>query len=150
MYVEDGVDLFERHVGEATVTEDAGVADHDVELSEGVQGRVDDRPPAFRGRHRVVVRHGYSPGPDDLIDHSIGGRFTASRAIDRAAEVVDDHRGASARELHRIGPSQPATGTRHDRYPSIECDGIGHLFLLLIQRPSERPTISFMISVVPP
>ena len=44
--------------------------------------------------HRVGVGDGLAAGGLDLVDHPLGRALVAAGAVDRAAEVVDDHERA--------------------------------------------------------
>ncbi len=61
-----------RHLGEAHITEDAGIVDHDIHGAEVIQRGLHYRLAVF---HRVIVGNRFSPHGPDLFHHLVcGGR----------------------------------------------------------------------------
>ncbi len=104
----------------ARPSDDAGVVDQDVEASELLDRRVDERLCAGRRGHVAAVGDRDAAGGDDLGGD--GGRRFGVRAdaLHRAAEVVDDDAGAPVGEQERMGPADPASRARDDRDAPLE------------------------------
>ena len=90
----------------ALVAQDAGVVHHDVDAAERVERGLHDRRTALGRRHRVGVEHGFAAGGLDLVDDLLAGAGVAAGAVDRAAEVVDDHQAPRLGEQQRVLPSR--------------------------------------------
>ncbi len=50
----------------------------------------------------------------DLVDHVVGDLGVGAVTVHRAAEVVDHHRGAAARQVQRVEPTESAAGAGDD------------------------------------
>src|SRR5690606_647935 len=96
------VEVLDRHLAQGLVPQDARVVDHDVDLAEGLDRGGDDRAGALGGGD--VVGAGYRL-PAVLVDqlrHVGGGTGRGAGAVERAAEVVDDHLGAPLGQQQRV------------------------------------------------
>ena len=138
VHVEHRVHLVGRHVLERRVAQDAGVVDDDVDLAEGVDGRLHDRRAALGRGDAVVVGDGLAAGRLDLVDDLLGGRLGAAGAVGGAAEVVDDDERAPLGEVEGVRPAEAAAGARDDRHLAVEPE-ISHVLLLRVVGRSEDP-----------
>src|SRR5207253_10806341 len=102
------------------VAQDAGVVDDDVELAELVQRAPDQAVSALAASDAVVVGHRVAPRGLDLGDHLVRHFPTSAAAVAVAAEVVDHHFRAFAREEQSVLAADAATRTGDDRDFSVE------------------------------
>src|SRR5262249_40188622 len=100
--------------------QDAGVVHDDVDAAERVECRLHDRLAVLGCSDGVRVRDCLAAGGLDLVDDLLGGRRTATGAVDRAAEVVHDDERAPAREQLCVLAAETATGTGDDCNPAVE------------------------------
>ena len=92
-----------------------------MELAEGVDREVVHRLCAGHGGHVGIARHGRAARGDDLVGDRLRDRCVVTRAVGRAAEVVDHHRRAFGREEQRVVATNAATGTGDDADAPVEC-----------------------------
>ena len=102
--------------------EDAGVAHHGVDAAELVEGASDDRLAALGRVDGVVRRDRRAAGASDLVDHVVGDAAVRAVARHRAAEVVDDDRRASSREVEGVEPPEAAPRPGHHDGLVVEPD----------------------------
>ena len=114
MHLEHGVPAAELHLVEGAVTQDAGIADHAVDLAELVDRGLDDVGGAFGFGDGVVVGDGTTACVTDLLDHLVGHGRSGTGAVARSAEVVDDDAGTLAGERQRILAPESASCARND------------------------------------
>ena len=119
--VDDGVPLLLGHVDDDSIAQDAGVVDEDVEVAEGLDGRVHEALRALPRRDAVAVRDGLPAHGDDLVRHLLGRGAVAAGAVGGAAEVVHDDLRSLPGEQQRVLAADAAPGPRDDRYPSVQC-----------------------------
>jgi hypothetical protein len=119
----DEVPVVGAHLGVGDVAQDARVVDHDVDAPEGVERALHDLGAVFDG---VVVGDGLAAGGANVFDHLVGRGARATAARVRAAEVVDDHLRAAAREQQRVRATQAVAGPRDDRDLPIEAELVRH------------------------
>ena len=77
-------------------------------------GGVDQALRALPRRHAVAVGDGLAAHALDLVDHLLGRAEVAARAVDVAAEVVDDDLGAVGGQAERVLAPDAAAGAGHD------------------------------------
>ena len=61
-------------------------------------------------------------GGADVINHRLCGAHRATAAIDRTAQIVDQHLGAARCQRQRMLAAQATTGARHDGHTALEVD----------------------------
>jgi hypothetical protein len=107
-------EVVERHLREALVAQDAGVVDQDVNrlVDHGLHRR--------RVGHRRTTGHRLAAGDADFLDHRERGGRRAAIAVERAAQVVHHHPGATRRQRQRMQTPQPATSTGDHGHAAIE------------------------------
>jgi hypothetical protein len=133
--VDHRVPLVLGHVDDHAVTQDPGVVDEDVEVTEGLDGGVDEPLCALPGRHAVAVGERLASHAVDLVDHLLCRRDVAAGAVGRAAEVVDDHLGALGGEEDGVLAPDPPPGPGDDRHPSVKSThALRHPFLVRWRR----------------
>jgi hypothetical protein len=101
------------------VTHDARVVDDDVELAERVDRLLDELAGLLEVGDVGVVGNGRATGLLDQRDRVVGGPAGALTAY-RAAQVVDDHLGALAGQLHCVSTADAVSGTGDDRDLAVE------------------------------
>jgi hypothetical protein len=104
---------------ERTVAQDAGVGDHAVDASEGVQRGLHDRGAAGLGGDAVVVRDRGAAAGLNLLDHGVGRGRAGAGAVAGTAEVVDHDLRAGRGQLERVLPTQAVTRTGDDDDPVL-------------------------------
>ncbi len=120
MHGEVPLEVVGVRIGKGRPSDDAGVVDQDVEASEALDGRIDERLRAGSRGHVAVVGDRNSARGDDLGRD--GRRRFGVRAIarHRAAEVVDDDARAPVGEQECIASADPTSRTRDDRDAPLE------------------------------
>ncbi len=88
-----------------------GIIDEDVDLSEVVQGSLDDFVSEL---YRVVVGNGNSSLGLDLLDNDISSRAVFSLSDGWGAEVIDDNFSSSAGEEQCVGLSESSSSACDD------------------------------------
>ena len=82
---------------------------------------VDQALAALPVGHVVGVGDGLAAHGLDLVDDLLGGRAVVARAVDGAAEVVDDDLGALGGEQQRVLAADAAARAGDDGDASVEC-----------------------------
>jgi len=118
--LDHGVPLRLGHVGEHAVAQDAGVVDEHVEITEGLDGGVDEPLRALPRRDVVAVGGGLAAGALDLGHDLLGRTQVATCAVDVAAEVVHDDLGAVAGERQGVLATDATPGAGHDGDASVQ------------------------------
>ena len=118
---DDIVPLGLAHVDEHPVAEDPGVVDEDVQVAEGVDGRVDQLLGPLPVGDVVAVRHRLATPGRDLGDDFVGRAVVRAGAVVGAATVVDDDLGSFGGEQKGVLATDAAPGSRDDRDASLEC-----------------------------
>ena len=85
MNVDHRLKVLDRHLGEALVTQDAGIVDEDVDPSPCVHGVFDHAFCALTVRHRAAVGKGFTAGGFDLGNHLLGRLGATTGAVHRPA-----------------------------------------------------------------
>ena len=114
MHANHGVPLFLSHVDDGAVAQNAGVVDQDVQPAKLLDGRSHQALGTCPIGHVVGIGHGLPAHGLDLVDHRLRRPRPSALPIARAAQVIDHHLGALARELQRVGPPDAAPCARHD------------------------------------
>jgi hypothetical protein len=117
---DDRVPLLLGHVEEHAVAQNSGVVDEDVQPAVTVERAADDLLRRLEARDVVVARDRLAARGDDLVHDLLGRSRVGSLARERAAEVVDDHARARARECKRMLAADPAARTGDDRDLAFE------------------------------
>ena len=107
-------------LGKGLVEQDAGIVDQNVGAAEILDGVVEHRLAAGHGRDVGAVGDRAAAFRLDRIDHLLRHRVVAAGAVTRAAEVVDHHRRALAREQFGIGLAEPAARAGDQRHLAVE------------------------------
>ena len=94
MNIDHRIHLLGRHLGEALVSEDAGVVHDDVHGPEAVQGGFHDPFAPYRGGHVVVVGHGLAAVVHHR--HRAGAVVVGSGRLAAHHHVGHVHRAAAA------------------------------------------------------
>ena len=94
MHVDHRLAVFDAHLVEDRVAQDAGIVDDAVDPAEMVDRRLDDLAGGDGFRDRLEVGDGRAAALLDLLDHFLGGRGARARAVGGDAEIVDDDLGA--------------------------------------------------------
>ena len=87
-----------------------------------VERGLHDRGATLGRRDRVRVEDGLATRGLDLVDDLLAGSRVAAAAVDRAADVVDDHERAPAGEEQRVLPPEAAARTGDDRHLAVETE----------------------------
>ena len=87
-----------------------------------VERGLHDRGTALGRGHRVGVEDRLAAGGLDLVDDVLAGPGVAAAAVDRAADVVDDHERAPAGEEQRVLPPEAAARAGDDRHLAVETE----------------------------
>src|SRR5207244_2435293 len=116
------------HVEDHALAQDAGAADHDVEVAEAGERRVDDRLATGHRRDALGVPDRLAPEGLDLLDHGLCGRARRVTPVDRHAEIVDDDPGARVGEPEGDPAPDTVAGAGHDRDLPVEQS---HAWLLI-------------------
>ena len=122
MDVDDRIEELGVHVGERLVAQDPGVVDHDVDTTEGVDGGLHDRRAALGRGDGVAIGDRLATRRRDLVDDELRRADICAGAVDGAAEVVDDHEGASRREEEGVLLAEAAAGPGDDRNLAVETE----------------------------
>ena len=85
-------------------------------------GGLHDGLAALRRGDGVGVGDGLAAGRLDLVDDQLGRAGVAARAVDGAAEVVDDDQRAALSEHQGVLPAEAAAGARDDRHLAVETE----------------------------
>ena len=120
--VDDRIEELGVHVAERLVAQDPGVVDHDVDTTEGVDGGLDDRRAALWRGDGVAIGDRLATRRRDFVDDELGRADICACAVDRPAEVVDHHEGASRREEEGVLLAEAAAGTGDDRNLAVETE----------------------------
>ena len=116
MYAQHSGPRVRREVIERHAAEYARVADDGVQPPECVHRGVDDRLAASRAVDRVIRGYSRAARLGDLVDHVVRDAGVGAVTTHRAAEVVDNHRGAAAGQVERIQPPESTTGSGDDSH----------------------------------
>ena len=109
MDVDDRLPLFDRHVVKNAIAQDAGIVDHRMDRTEGVDGGLDDAVGRFPFSDAVGVRHRRAAGFADFVDHQCGRAVIVSQTVGPYTRVVDQNFGAGGRHGEcDIAPDTPA------------------------------------------
>jgi hypothetical protein len=111
-----GRHLLHRDLG----VRDAGVRDHDVERAEPLDRRLDHRFHLGVGGDVGEVGDRPAAGSLDLRGDRSRRFLRTSVAASRGTQVVDDDRGAKAREEQRVAPAEAPAGPGDDRNSPVE------------------------------
>jgi hypothetical protein len=114
VHVEDRLQLGGAQVGQAAIAHDPCVVDQHVHRVEGAQRLLDDRLSAGFGADRVRAGECLAAPRSDLVNYGCG-----------SADVVDHDPRAAAGQFERIGATEAATGSGHDRHAASERDRAG-------------------------
>jgi len=92
MNIQNSLPVFRLHFEQALVPQNARIVDQDVNLSEGINGRLDDVRPAVRRRNVVVIGNSLSSQGLDLINNFIrrSGRSLAG-TVPGTAKIIDHY-----------------------------------------------------------
>ncbi len=110
------------HLGEALVAQDACIVDEDVDAAPGFLGLGHHFSHLVKLGDIATVRHRVATHGLDLFDN-LERRIRMAGAIARAAEIVDHHLCAAAREFQRIFAAKPAARTCDDSNFACKTDG---------------------------
>jgi hypothetical protein len=105
---------------ESFVDLDGGVVDHRVQVAELRDGQLDHVLGVGPVGDAAGVGH-RPPAPcADLVDHRGGDARVAPVPVDLHARVVHDHVRAAGRQVQRLCPADPPSGTGHQHRPSSQ------------------------------
>ena len=107
-------------LGKGLVEQDAGIVDEDVGAAEMLDGVVEHRLAARHGRDVGAVGDRAAAFRLDRIDDLLRHRDIGAGAVARAAEVVDHHSRALAREQLGVGLTEPAARAGDQRHLAVE------------------------------
>ena len=116
---DDGVPLVLGHREQHPVAQDPGVADHDVEPAEGVDGLLHEGTGGSEVADVGGVGDRLAAGSGDLVDDVVGRPGVAAGAVALAAEVVDDDLGAVLGEHQRVLATDPPPPAGDDADPTF-------------------------------
>ena len=124
VHIDHQFEIGNLHLGEALVTQDAGVVHQDIDAAPGVHGLL------HHGLHRHEVGHGRAVGNrlaarcSDLVDYGLrrADGPGAGGAIPRTAQVINQHAGATRRQCERMLASQSAAGASNDGHTAGEIE----------------------------
>ena len=120
MNIDDSLEVRQRHLGEAGVPQDAGVVDQDVDPAPSLNGGLDHMLHlAGVGDVRPVGDRLTARG-DDLVGDFLGRRRGMARAVDGAAEIVDDDLRATPGQGQGVRPTKTRRRTGHDGDAAIK------------------------------
>lgn len=127
MDLDDRVPFAFRHVDEHPIAQDAGVVHDHVEAAEDVDRVPDDPLGSLPVAHVVRVRDGLAARRDDLRNDLRRRALGCTRAVARAAEVVNHHPRAVRRQHERVLATDAAAAAGDDGDPSFtqSCHGRG-------------------------
>ena len=91
MDVHDRPKVLGRHFCKGLVSEDPRIVNQDVNAAEARHSVVDQTLGASLIRHAIVVRRRLAAARFYLCDDTIRRLGRSSRAIDGAAQIIDDH-----------------------------------------------------------
>ena len=106
-----------RH--EHAVAHDAGIVHHDMQITKGGHGRVDNALRPIPIGDVFIVGDGVSTRRLDFRHHSVGSARITPFAAQRSADVIDDDVGPFRCKGERIGTSQPTCGPGDDDRPVV-------------------------------
>ncbi|CAB4639740.1 unannotated protein [freshwater metagenome] len=115
----DGVPVFNRHVPDRSVANDASVVHNNVESTEGVDGLLDHFATCFVIGDVAIVRHSDSAARLNEGDGFVGGAACAFTS-DAATEVVHNNLGAVLREFHGVTTANAVTRPGDDGDLAVE------------------------------
>ena len=119
--------------------DDAGVVDQDVDASEPLDRRIDERLGAGSRGHVTGVGDRSSAGSDDLSGDAGSRSGIRPLPFYRAAEVVDDDTRSALAEQQRIGAADPASRPGDDSDAPVEVK-LGQA-ATLVSNPSSRASV---------
>ena len=117
---DDVVEVLLAHGDEHAVAQDPGVVHDDVEVAEGRDGLVDDGLRPVERAHAVGVGHRLAAGGRDLVDHGLRRRDVGTRAVHRAAQVVDHDLGPQRREQEGVLTADAPPAPGDDRHSVLQ------------------------------
>ena len=122
MDVEHFCEIGDFHLGERLVAQDAGIGAQQIDAAPLLGGALDHGGDLLEVRDIGAVGHRRAAGFADFLDHGFGRRQRAAGAVARAAEIVDHHLGAAARQPQRMRPSQTIARAGDDGDASVKPD----------------------------
>jgi hypothetical protein len=121
VHVDHDVPLGFGHVDDHAVAQDAGVVHEHVQVTEGLDGLVDQALRAFPIGDVVAVDDRLAPHRLDVLHRLLCRREVGAPALLVAAEVVDHDLGPFLREEQRVFPAEAAPRAGDDGHPAVQC-----------------------------
>ena len=121
VHVDDRIEVILCHVDEHPIPQDAGVVDEDVQVTEVLNGGVDEALATFPVGDVIGVGHSLAAHGPNLIGHHLGCATVIARTVHRATEVVDHELGAFLGEEQGVLTTNAAACSGDDCYPSVQC-----------------------------
>ena len=113
---------------------EVGVVHDDVQVTEGIERRLDEVGAAIPGGDVVAVGHGLATHGPDLLDDLAGGTGGPAAPVELGADVVDDDLGPLAGELEGMTAADAPARTRDDDDSTVaERTHGSHLFVLVFR-----------------
>ena len=138
MHLDHQVPVLLGDVAEGFVTQDASVADQDVDLAIGIQGGLQNILAAGHGGDVVPVGHSLATSCHDLVDDLLGScAGTGSGSVARTAQIVDNDGGTLLGEEFGVGLTQTTACASDDRN-------------LALKQTHDRPPIPLFGSIIGP
>ena len=95
MHIHHEFEVGQVHLGKALVAQDARIVDEDVDPTPGVHGLLHHFLHGLEIGHRSPIGDGFTPCRTDFIHDLLRSGHRAPHAMHIAAQVVDDHFGAT-------------------------------------------------------
>ncbi len=121
VHAHDAVPLVLGHVHDDAVAQDAGVVHQHVQVTERVDGLLDEATGAVPVGDVLAVDDGLAAHGADVVDGLLGGGGVGTATLLVAAEIVDHDLGALAREQQRVLAPEPATRAGDDGDATLQC-----------------------------
>ncbi len=125
MDVDDKAEIRHLHLGEGFVAQDPRVVDEDVDPAPFFHRGLDHRCDVRVLRHVRAVGDRFAAAFQDFLDDRFGRRERRSRAVARAAEIVDDDLRPARREREGMRAAKAVAGAGDDGDLAVEPDGQG-------------------------
>ena len=121
VHLDDRIPFGFSHVHQYPVTQNAGVVDHDVQIAECFDGRVDEALATFPVGHIVAVHNGLATHCLDVGHRLLGRREIRAGAVIGTAEIVHHDLGAFRCEEQSVLAPDTSPSTRDNGNSSIQC-----------------------------
>jgi hypothetical protein len=122
VHIQDGVEVFLRHLLQRHSANVSGVVDENVNPTVTVQRRINDGLAAFGRSYRVSAGDRLTSGSFDLLHYLLRWARIDSRALQAAAGVIDNNFGATRAEKQSVSAPQAPAPTRNYGYAVVESE----------------------------